>query len=80
MLFRYGPSGASSAFSVGASSACRQPLKYQNYVRCIEMTPKLVQFCDDPQNIHKFFITPQNIHFSDNPKNIEIQNVEPTYT
>ena len=27
MIFRYGPSGASSAFNVGASSACRQPLK-----------------------------------------------------
>ena len=38
------------------------------------MTPKLVQFCDDPP---KIVILPNSIHFSDNPKNIEIRNVKP---
>ena len=37
----------------------------------------LVQFCNDPKNIHNFFI-PQNIFiFLKTPKNIEIQNFKP---
>ena len=63
MIFRYGPSGASSAFSIGASSACRQPLKYPNYVRCIEMTPKLVKFCDDPPKYPQNLRNPQKYSF-----------------
>ena len=52
-------------------------LDLKKTLKCIEMTLKLAQFCDDPQNIHKIFIPPKNIHFSENPKNIEIQKFEP---
>ena len=60
------------------SQFCTLTLK--KILKCIEMTLKLAQFCDDPTKIStksSYPPPPQNIHFSENSKNIEIQNFEP---
>ena len=50
----------------------------QNPIKCIEMAPKIVQFCNDPpKNNYNFIIPPQNIIFLKPRKNIEIENFEP---
>ena len=47
-------------------------------LKCIEMTLKLAQFCDDPPKIStKSSYPPKILIFLKNPKNIEIQNFEP---
>ena len=47
-------------------------------LKCIEMTPKLAKFCDDPQKISTKSSYPQKIFiFLKTPKNIEIQNFDP---
>ena len=46
----------------------KKALKYK------EMTPKIVQFCNDPQQYPLFLHTPKNIPVSEN---FQIQNFEP---
>ena len=44
-------------------------LTLKKTLKCLEMTLKLAQFCDDPpKNIRKIFIPQKNILFSENPK------------
>ena len=37
-------------------------------IKCIEMTLKLAQFCDDPQKYPQNLHTPKNIHIPENPQ------------
>ena len=58
------------------------PILYQDLIKktlkCIEMTLKLAQYCDDPKKISTKSPYPKKIIvFLKTPKNIEIQNFEP---
>ena len=58
------------------SQLCTSTLK--KTLKCIEMTLKLAQFCDDPKKISTKSSYPKKIFiFLKTPKNIEIQNFEP---
>ena len=47
-------------------------------LKCLEMTLKLAQFCDDPKKISTKSSYPQKIFiFLKTQKNMEIQNFEP---
>ena len=50
------------------SQFCTLTLK--KTLKCLEMTLKLAQFCDDPKKYPQNLHTPKNIHFSGNPKKI----------